>query len=159
MFAFKTTIWVLHCKIYRVYSMVLYRYFINIDIICQVTVGSMHHSLTLSRVNHFQNPPENQEIRHQKPLRKISWHDTSDVNKIYVFPESKPSLDDFEIKLMSVNSLLHTDFSLFFDSKFQMTYFEKNLRFWKINLICQICKIGLWYRFLSFELLYSIVWV
>ena len=142
MFAFKTTIWVLHCKIYRVYSMVLYRYFINIDIICQVTVGSMHHSLTLSRVNHFQNPPENQEIRHQKPLRKISWHDTSDVNKIYVFPESKPSLDDFEIKLMSVNSLLH---------------FEKNLRFWKINLICQIWTIGLWYKFISFEPSYLIV--
>ena len=68
LFAFRTTIWVLHCKIYRVYSMVLYRYFINIDNLCQVTVGSMHHSLTLSRVNHFQNPPENQEIRHQKTI-------------------------------------------------------------------------------------------
>ena len=43
-------------------------YFINIDILCQVTVGSMHHSLTLSRVNHVQNPPENQEIRHQKTI-------------------------------------------------------------------------------------------
>ena len=50
------------------YSIILYRYFINIDILCQVTVGSMHHSLTLSRVNHVQNPPENQEIRHQKTI-------------------------------------------------------------------------------------------
>ena len=51
-----------------IYSMVLYRYFINIDILCQVTVGSMHHSVTLSWVHHVQTPPENQEIRHQKTI-------------------------------------------------------------------------------------------